>query len=116
LIVGGAGVASLGVGAVFGAVALSKYHALQNAMARECEWDNQSVCSPDMLPQLSAARSDEQTAGDVATWTLGVGAAALVAGAVIWVTAPRGVSDHQDKGLGWVLLPTLGGALVRGSW
>jgi hypothetical protein len=116
LVVGSAGLASVGVGVVFSAVALSKYHALQSATASACEWDNQTVCNPQMLPQLSAERDDERTAGAAATWTLGLGAAALIAGAAIWITAPSGAKEHESQGSGWVVLPTLGGALVRGAW
>jgi hypothetical protein len=112
LVVGAAGLASVGVGVVFSAVALSKYQASQAALAGACEWDNPTVCEP----QVAAERNDARTAGDVATWTLGAGAAGLIAGAVIWFTAPSSAKEHESQGAGWLLLPTLGGAEVRGQW
>jgi hypothetical protein len=116
LLVGSAGLASLGVGAALGAVAISKYHASQSTMGSDCEFGNPTVCEPQVVPQVVGERNDARTAGDVATWTLGAGAAALIAGAVIWFTAPRGTKEGSGPGVGWLAAPTLGGAVVRGAW
>ena len=112
LVVGSAGLVSLGMGAVFGAVAVSKYHASLGA----CEWDNTNACEPQMVTQVAAERSDARTAANVATWTLGAGAAGLIGGAVIWFTAPAPTNERRSPGAGWVVAPTLGGAVVRGAW
>ncbi len=76
----GVGLAGLGVGAAFGVRALSK---LAGSKANgHC--DAQSFCD-DAGFQL---RSDAQDAATVSTVTLALGAAATVAGAVLWITAP----------------------------
>jgi hypothetical protein len=110
LVLGGAGLASLGVGVVAGVVAITKYHA--SNFANACESLNETVCQP----QAVADRNDARTAGDVSTWTLGAGAAALIAGAVIWFTAPRDRNEHPNGGTGWRVRPTLGGALLSDAW
>lgn len=106
MVVGG-GVASLGVGTVFGVMAIDKYHSSMNEMALGCEYET-TVCDPGVVSDRNAAR----TYGDISSWTLGLGAAALVGGTVIWITAPRGTSER----VGWGVAPMPGGAVVRGVW
>jgi hypothetical protein len=69
-----------------------------------------------MVTQVAAERSDARTAANVATWTLGAGAAGLIGGAVIWFTAPSPMNERRSPGAAWVVAPTLGGAVVRGAW
>jgi hypothetical protein len=107
--VGGAGVISLGVGAVFAATAIAKYHSSENEMGLGCGFGS-NACEPSVVDERNASR----TAGDVASWTLGLGAAAVVAGVAIGVTAPHGTGRRGAVGV--VIAPTPGGALVQGSW
>jgi hypothetical protein len=110
LVLGSAGLASLGVGAVAGAIAISKYQA--SKFANACEADNAAECQP----QAVADRNASRTAGDVATWTLGAGAAAVIAGATLWLTAPREMNERSGERTGWRVRPTLGGVLVSDVW
>jgi tetratricopeptide (TPR) repeat protein len=77
---GGVGLVGVGVGAVFGVMALSKLAA--SKANGHCDVD--SFCD-DTGFQL---RRDAQDAGTVSTVTLALGATAAVAGAVLWITAP----------------------------
>jgi serine/threonine-protein kinase len=79
LIVGSAGVIALGVGTYFGLQALSKYSD-----------SNQGAdgCVSDMCRLTGYnTRNDARAAGDLSTAFIGGGAAALVAGGVLWLTA-----------------------------
>jgi serine/threonine-protein kinase len=79
IVVGGAGVVVLGVGAVFGLEAKSQNdQALQNCRTP-------TLCSQKGLSLTDDARNSA-TIADVA---FGVGAAAVAAGAVLWLTAPH---------------------------
>jgi serine/threonine-protein kinase len=79
LVVGGVGVIGLGVGTVFALQAKSNNdQALQNCRTP-------TLCSPMGLSLTNDAKN-AATAADVA---FGVGAAALAAGAVLWLTAPH---------------------------
>lgn len=80
LIVGAAGGAGLGAGIVIGLLASSKYH---QAIEDECG-GNRNNCSPAGIEHANAAR----TRGTIGTVVGGVGVAALVAGAVLYLTAP----------------------------
>jgi len=110
-VVGGAGVASLGVGAVFGAVAISKHNSSRDAMAGACDPDDATSCEPEVVQE----RNDARNAGNIANWTLGAGAAGLVAGAVLWITAPHGGRERRPVA-GWFVVPAPGGAVLRGAW
>jgi hypothetical protein len=77
LVVAGAGVVALGVGAYFGVDALSK-----NSDS------NGQGCSGNACRQPGYdLRNQARTSGDIATVLLGAGAAAAVGGAVLWLTA-----------------------------
>jgi hypothetical protein len=85
LVAGGGGVAALAVGAVFG------------LMARASWSSSQSECtSTSHCPRYAQAVSDRDSAASsatVATIAFVAGGAALAAGAVLWLTAPRRGAD-----------------------
>jgi hypothetical protein len=108
LVVGGIGVVGLGVGTVFAIVAKNKY----DDSLPDCEVANHDLCNATGV----GVRNDARSAGDVATISLGVGAAALIAGGVLWFTAPGGTSAHPSGAASIVIAPTLGGAMVRGAF
>ncbi|HEY3820990.1 MAG TPA: hypothetical protein VGL81_27690 [Polyangiaceae bacterium] len=107
LVVAGVGVVGLGVGAGFAVSAKSQY----NTSLGNCESGNPNLCNGTGVSQ----RNDARSAGNVASVAVSVGAAALVGGAVIWLTAPRaGQPPSSSARIG--LAPTLGGAVVEGAW
>jgi hypothetical protein len=79
--VGGLGVIAAGVGVAFGVQALSK-NSDSNANGN-CTGN---VCNQTGYDARNTARSD----GDIASVLVGVGAAAVVGGVVLWLTAPKG--------------------------
>ena len=85
LAIGGAGIAELAVGLIFGAVSLSTYaHALT-----ECGNGDSSNCNPALHPQ---AQQDRQSAFDqatVATIASVAGGVCLAVGAALYFTAPK---------------------------
>lgn len=92
--IAGVGVIAAGIGAVFGAEALSK-----NSQS------NQDGCVGNNCPlagynDRNTARSD----GNISSILIGVGAAAIVGGVVVWLTAPKTSSQasasHVVVGLG----------------
>lgn len=107
LIVAGAGVVGLGLGTAFAVSAKSQY----NSSLVNCEPNNPNACNGTGVSQRDSAR----TAGDVASIAVGVGAAALVGGAILWITAPRGAAQSSTAARVGIA-PTLGGALVQGAW
>ncbi len=101
LVAGGAGVVALGVGAAFGAIALSEKSTAQAACA------GSTCATPDGVSKWSSAASS----GNVSTVGLIVGGVGMAAGAVLWFTAPRksaGASAQVGLGPGVVQL--------RGTW
>jgi hypothetical protein len=107
LIVGGVGVVGLGLGAAFAISAKSQY----NASLGNCEPSNPDACNGTGVSQRDSARS----AGNFASVAVSVGAAALVGGAIIWITAPRDASTSATAARVGIA-PTLGGALLQGAW
>jgi hypothetical protein len=105
-VIAGVGVAGLGIGTGFAISAKNKY----NSTLSQCEQVDADLCTS----QGVSARNDARSQGDVATLAFGVGAAAVVAGAVLWLTAPHAGSDRQGTSL--LVAPTLGGAALRGTW
>jgi hypothetical protein len=101
-LVGGLGIAALGVGAYFGVSALSK-----NA-------DAKSQCSPSMCtsPSAVAENHDAQTAANVANITIGVGIAALAVGAYLVLTAPHATRTAVTVRLS----PRIGGLALDGTF
>ena len=109
LVVAGAGIAGVAVGAVFGLKSKSSH---DDATAH-CAGPNETLCDP----QGVASGNDAISAGNVSTIAFAVGGVAVAAGAVLWLTAPssRGASPSAPRS-GLLLAPTLGGAALRGSW
>jgi hypothetical protein len=105
LVLGGVGIAGLGASAVFAVLAKNTY----NQSLNDCEPGNPGACSSTGVSQRNSARTD----GDIASIAFGVGAAALVGGAIVWLTAPRPSSTGAAS---IVVAPTLGGAVVRGAF
>jgi hypothetical protein len=105
-VVAGVGVVGLAVGTVFAVDAKNKY----NDSLLQCEMGSPNLCTRDGV----SSRNDARSAGDAATLAFGLGAAAVVAGGVLWLTAPSSASTKATGSL--VLTPTLGGASLRGTW
>ena len=101
LVTGGVGVAALGVGGVFGGLAIAKNN---QSMSGGCNGD---LCNAAGLSLRQNAQSDA-TISDI---VLGVGAAAVVAGVVLWVTAPS-AHTSQSARLGLSFAPN--GLFVNG--
>jgi hypothetical protein len=95
LVAGGVGAAGIGLGTVFGLISISK-HA---DASRHCVGGD-NPCEP----QGVRSGQDAQSAGDVSTIAFVVGGAALAAGAVLWLTAPR--SGTESRGV--ALVPGVG--------
>jgi hypothetical protein len=114
LIIGGVGVVGLALGGAFALTAKSQY----NTSLGSCQPNNPDLCNSTGVSQRNTARSD----GNIASVAVGVGAAALVGGAVIWLTAPHGSVTVQRGGQPpsnaphLAIAPTIGGALVQGAW
>ncbi len=91
------GVVSLGTGAVFGGLAMSKD---STAKSGGCD---KTTC-PDSSSLIAA--SDAQTYARVSTWTFALGGVALVGGLALWLTAPKAAT----KVTAWISPTTSGGA------
>jgi hypothetical protein len=104
IVVGAVGIAGLGASAILAVVAKNAY----NDSLDKCEPNNPGLCTADGVSERNGARAD----GDIASVAFGVGAAALVGGAVLWLTAPRASSTGAAS---LVVAPTLGG-VVRGAF
>jgi hypothetical protein len=99
LIAGGLGVVGLGIGTVFGVMALS---------ARS---DANNVCPDQCASQDGANKwSDATSKGNVSTVALVAGGVGVAAAAVLWFTAPSAGESRTQVGLG------PGGVQVRGAW
>jgi hypothetical protein len=90
VLLGAAGVVALGIGSVVALAAKSDY----DSVAGECP----SIgCNQDGYD----TRNDARTRGDIATVVIGVGAAAVVGGALMWWLSPRPL-EHVSVGPGGV--------------
>jgi hypothetical protein len=100
LVLGGAGVAALGVGAIVGLSAISTYQ------SADCE---ARACTPGGIDALSRSHTE----GNIATVAVTVGAGALLGAAILWFAGPssregieiQGAIDGQTRGV-----------LLRGAW
>ena len=88
LVGAGVGLATVGVGAFFGAQAISK----NSDSSKDCAGDKCNAAG-------YATRNDALTSGNVSTVLIGAGAALLVGGAVLWLTAPGASSDGAHAAL-----------------
>jgi hypothetical protein len=87
LIVAGTGVVAMAVGGVLGLSAKSSY--------------NSASCNGDACDQAGLdQRNDARSKGNVATIVFAVGAAALIGGGVLWLTAPSGSSSSSSSSTG----------------
>jgi hypothetical protein len=104
LVVAGAGVVGLGVSGVLALVASGK-----NSDSNSAGCNNDVCRTQASFDDRNAARS----AGDGATVALVVGAAAVVVGGVIWLTAPKAGSGGSAR---VYVAPVPGGAVIAGAW
>jgi hypothetical protein len=102
---GAVGLAGVAVGTVFGVEALSKHSATQ----QECQGN---VCSSSGLQDVDSGKS----AGNVSTVAFSVGAAALVGGAVLWLTAPSGRSSTGSLRAAPMVARDGAGITIQGGW
>ena len=95
LVVGGAGLVGLGIGTAFALKAKSNY----DDSLPFCAAGDNNRCNQDGITR----REDARSAGNIATLAVGAGAAALVAGTVLFLTAP----SSSDKPRA-TFVPTVG--------
>lgn len=108
LVIGGVGVAAMAVGVGLGFAAKSKYDDTEGHCVG-------SFCDDEGLQATDSAR----TQGTAATIVFVVGAAALVGGGVIWLTAPSsdgGDPPAQARGAPLRVGITAGGLALGGAW
>jgi hypothetical protein len=103
-VVGGVGVVGLGLGLAFSISAKAKY----NDSAGNCSKVDKNLCDSTGVSQ----RNDARSAGNIATIATAIGAAAVIGGVALILTAPK--SSESQASL--EVAPTLGGAVLRGAW
>ena len=114
IVVGAVGVVGIIVGTVEALSAKSSF----NDSLSHCLSTDQNMCDATGVSQ----RNDARRAGNVATVGFGVGALGLVSGVVLWLTAPssiaasRTASRTETTTASIHVVPTLGGAMMTGSW
>jgi hypothetical protein len=108
LVVASAGVAGLALSGVFAVIANGKNKDSLNY----CDKINKDSCGPLGVSE----RNDALFAGDVATVSVATGAGLLVVGAALWFSAPSGGRARSDHTARVVVMPTLGGAILKGTW
>ncbi len=100
LVTGGAGIVTVGVATALGFAARSRFD------------ESSAFCNGDRCDRRGMDIRDSAVArANVATVVFGVGLAAIAGGGVLWLTA-----TSPAKGASVGLTPTVGGALVRGSF
>jgi hypothetical protein len=110
LVTGGVGIAGLALGSVFGAMTISAWSNSKN----ECSASTAAQC-----PNHAQAVSDHDSAvsdGLVSTIAFVAGGAALVAGAVLYFTAPRATGSQVGLRVAPILGPGAAGAALGGSF
>ncbi|MGH7440129.1 MAG: hypothetical protein ACRENE_30935, partial [Polyangiaceae bacterium] len=106
LVVGGVGVVGVAVGSILGLIAKSDNdQALQNCRTS-------TFCSPKGL----SLTDDAKSAATVSTVGFAVGAAGLVGGALLWLTAPRSEATATGLRATPVVGPSYGGLAVDALW
>jgi len=110
LVVGGAGVAGVALGGVFGAIASSDWNSSQG----ECPM---AGCFPQHA-QAVADHDSAKSAALVSTIGFVAGGVALAAGAVLFLTAPSGSASSSTVGVAVAptVGPSSGGILVKGCF
>ena len=110
VVAAGLGLVGVALGTVFAIKAKGKYD------------DSLPFCPRDpnqCTAQGVTMRDDARSAGNVATVFYGIGAAGLVAGGILWFTAPgshRARDAGADRAARIQVLPSLGGATLQGSF
>jgi hypothetical protein len=108
IVVGGAGIVGIALGAVFGLQAKSKNDdALQPA---NCPTPTQ--CNPSGLSLTDDAKTD----ATISTIAFVAGGAALIGGVVLWWTAPRASSSVGIDGVVPVVGSSYQGVALHGAW
>jgi len=97
--VGAAGGAALVGGAVFGLKARSDW----NSAKSECGGTIES-CPADHVAASQKHVDDARSSATISTVMFGVGGAAVAAGVILWITAPKAVEEHRVT-----IAPQLGG-------
>jgi serine/threonine-protein kinase len=105
IVIAAVGLAGLGASGVFAVLAKNTY----SDSLGNCQPNNPGLCNSTGVSQRNDARTD----GNIASVAFGVGAAALVGGVIVWLTAPRASSASAAS---LVVAPTLGGAVVQGAF
>jgi hypothetical protein len=82
IVLGAAGIVTLGVGAFFGAQALSKNSDSKNF----CSPQDPNACSTQGLSE----RQDAKQAATLSTVLIAAGGVALAGGVILWLVAPKG--------------------------
>jgi hypothetical protein len=100
IVTAGVGVLGVGLGAVFGANAMSKWSDAKNQCGTGCD-----ASSP-----AQASKNDAQSAATLSTVMFAVGGAGLLGGAILWFTAPSGAQVQVTPTAG----PQAAGLSVRG--
>jgi hypothetical protein len=101
------GISSLAVG---GGVAIAAKNKNDQSV-KDCLPTNPNLCPPTGLQE----RNDARSLGNDATVLMSGGAAALVAGVVLWFTAPSAPQPPAASAR-VVFLPVPGGASIEGTW
>jgi hypothetical protein len=97
-VTGGVGIVGVGVGTVFGLLAISKWNDARSGCA-----SGTTGCTPGAIALESTVRTDAL----VSTIAFGVGAVGLAAATVLYFTAPR-----ETNGVAWSIAPTVGGGRI----
>jgi hypothetical protein len=106
VVVGAVGVAGFGVSGVLALLAVGK----KDDSMRFCPAPNSCYATG------VQERNDALSLGDTAAWAFGIGAAALVTGVVVWLSAPSGATAQSTRAARVVVAPGVGGAVVAGTW
>jgi hypothetical protein len=80
---GGAGVAAIGVGLLFGAKASSAFREAKALCSADL------VCDPDNYDKGKQLTRDARASATISTVLVGAGGAAIVVGAIVFFTRPR---------------------------
>jgi len=112
LIVGGGGLAVTAGGLVFGALASSKWSNVKKVCGEDPT--NNCMASGDALTTAHNDQKSAATFGNVSTVLVGVGAAALVTGIVLYLTSPSSSGDEHAS-LQWIPTATPDGFAVTAT-
>lgn len=123
LVAGGAGVAGIVVGSVFGVLTVSKWGEAVDTCKGPS--DRPTACpSQDQATKAGALGGDASTLATVSTIGFAVGGAGLIAAGILWFTGPSETplesASARPASAAWEIAPTFGpgsaGGLVRGRF